>query len=184
MSRRRRRRRAADPPPAAAGGNAFSLDGVRPLAGRNELRPPPAPVPPRPAPREPRRFAVQADGSRVSGRADDVSRKLLAKLRAGGFPPEREIDLHSLASRAARSALERALAEAQAHDLRCVLVIHGRGARSPEGAVLREALPGWLQGPALADRVMAFASAPPDLGGQGATLVLLRRARAVSSAAP
>jgi DNA-nicking Smr family endonuclease len=181
----RRRRRAAEPPPAAAGGNAFPLDGVRPLAGRDKLRPPPAgAASPRPGPRATRRFTVHTDGSRVSGRADDVSRKLLAKLRSGGFPKEREIDLHGLASRAARSALERELAEAQEQGIRCVLVIHGRGARSPEGAVLREALPGWLQGPALADRVLAFASAPPDQGGQGATLVLLRRAREVSSAAP
>jgi DNA-nicking Smr family endonuclease len=66
-----------------------------------------------------------------------------------------------------------------------VLAIHGRGLHSEARAVLRRALPEWLQAAPLADLVLAFASAPPALGGPGATLVLLRRERdrAVSSAA-
>ena len=59
----------------------------------------------------------------------------------------------------------------------CVLlVIHGRGLNSgPEGPVLVRATRDWLtQGP-LRKHVLAFASAPPERGGTGAMLVLLRR---------
>jgi DNA-nicking Smr family endonuclease len=120
-----------------------------------------------------------------SGRAEDVSRAILAKLRRGAHTPEREVDLHRLDARAARRRLESELAAAVRAGERCVLVIHGRGLHSEAGAVLRDALPVWLAAAPLADRVMAFAPAPRDRGGSGATLVLLRRQRApqVSSAA-
>jgi DNA-nicking Smr family endonuclease len=41
--------------------------------------------------------------------------------------------------------------------------------------VLREALPGWLTQGTATRHVLAFSPAPDRLGGNGATLVLLRR---------
>jgi DNA-nicking Smr family endonuclease len=129
------------------------------------------------------RFA--SDDAPGSGRAADVSREILAELRRGRREPDREVDLHRLLARDAKALLLRELAEAIGNGERCVLVIHGRGLHSEGGAVLREAVPGWLTSAPIAERVMAFAPAPPRLGGPGATLVLLRRSRAprVSSAA-
>lgn len=179
-----RRPPAGDDP--ARGGFADALGGVRPLRGRDKLRPPPEPGQAphaRASRREPRRFAVEAQGGEIAGRAEDVSRALLAQLRAGDFPPEREVDLHGRAAREARALLVRALDAARRAGERCVLVIHGRGLHSESGAVLRSALPEWLQQAPLANLVLAFASAKPARGGAGATLVLLRRTRAVSSAA-
>jgi DNA-nicking Smr family endonuclease len=175
-------RRPPDRDPAR-GGFAELRDEVRPLAGRAELRPPPAPpaAPPRAGSREPRRFALEEAGT--AGRAEDVSRKILAKLRAGAFPPEREIDLHGLAAHEAERRLVRAVRDAWRAGQRCLLAIHGRGVHSESRAVLKALLPGWLVSPPLADLVQAWAAAPTALGGAGATLVLLRRARAVSSAA-
>jgi DNA-nicking Smr family endonuclease len=120
-----------------------------------------------------------------SGRAEDVSRAILTKLRRGEIGPEREIDLHRLDARAAHKRLTAELAAAARNGERCVLVIHGRGLHSESGAVLRNALPGWLASAPLADRVQAYAPAQRSQGGSGATLVLLRRQRAprVSSAA-
>jgi DNA-nicking Smr family endonuclease len=66
---------------------------------------------------------------------------------------------------------------ARARGLRCVVLIHGRGRRSETGeSVLRESVPGWLSKAPCATHVLAFAPAPKRLGGEGATLVLLRRA--------
>jgi DNA-nicking Smr family endonuclease len=130
------------------------------------------------------RFA--RDEAPGSGRAEDVSRAILAELRRGRREPEREVDLHRMLARDAKALLARELADAVRSGERCVLVIHGRGLHSGEGGpVLRDALPGWLSSGPAASRVMAFAPAPPRLGGPGATLVLLRRSRAprVSSAA-
>jgi DNA-nicking Smr family endonuclease len=137
-------------------------------------------------PDEPRRFVVEVSGDTVAGRPEDVSRALLAKLRAGDAEPDREVDLHGLVARDARRHLASALREARAAGERCVLVVHGRGLHSESRAVLRDALPAWLQEPPHADFVLAFASAPRALGGPGATLVWLRRMRerVVSSAAP
>ena len=60
--------------------------------------------------------------------------------------------------------------------LACVLIIHGQGQHSATGeAVLREALPGWLTQGTATRHVLAFSPAPDRLGGNGATLVLLRR---------
>jgi DNA-nicking Smr family endonuclease len=57
-------------------------------------------------------------------------------------------------------------------------VIHGQGKRSETGeAVLREGLPDWLTGSRCSEYVLAFAPAVARLGGEGATLVLLRRSK-------
>jgi len=160
---------------------ADALPGVRPLEGRKSLRPPPPPPDPAPARRErgaPRRFLVEGSGEGRAGRAEDISRAQLARLRRGDPAPEREVDLHGLSARDAEQRLAGELAEADHAGARCLLVIHGRGIHSQAGAVLREALPEWLARGPHAERVMAFAVAPRSLGGPGATLVLLRRARA------
>jgi DNA-nicking Smr family endonuclease len=123
---------------------------------------------------------VESPGEALAARAEDVSRAQLAKLRRGDPTPDREVDLHGLSARDAEQRLAGELAEAQREGARCLLVIHGRGSHSQAGAVLREALPEWLARAPHAERVMAFAAAPRSLGGPGATLVLLRRARARS----
>jgi DNA-nicking Smr family endonuclease len=183
----RRPPRDADPD-AGRGAFAEVLGGVRPLAGRGNTLAPPLPKPrpagraqSRPAPK-PRRF-LREDAR--SGRADDVASRVLARLRGGEPPPDREIDLHGLGARAARTRLERELLLAQRAGQHCVLVIHGRGLHSESGGVLYDAVPDWLTQEPIASSLRAFAAAPRALGGQGATLALLRRQRsaAVSSAA-
>jgi DNA-nicking Smr family endonuclease len=121
-------------------------------------------------------FIVEEVGETVSGVAPGIDRKLMVRLRAGDYPVEAELDLHRRSRAEAGAELERFLARARGEGRRCVLVIHGRGHNSgPEGPVLVAATRDWLtQGP-LRRHVLAFVSAPPDLGGSGAVLVLLRR---------
>ena len=110
--------------------------------------------------------------------AAGVSDARLRSLERGEIASEERIDLHGLRRDAAESALAKRLESARERGLRCVVVIHGRGARSPGGeGVLRDALPDWLTGSGCARHVLAFAPARPSLGGEGATLVLLRRDR-------
>ena len=108
--------------------------------------------------------------------ASGIDRRVLKRLRAGQFPVEAELDLHGRSRERAREDLLRFVARVRDEGKRCVLVIHGRGLGSgPEGAVLpamvRETL---AEGP-LRRHVLAFTSAPPAMGGDGALLVLLRR---------
>jgi DNA-nicking Smr family endonuclease len=149
---------------------------VRPLAERERTQPPPEPrLKPRRRTAPTPGFEIDHSDGRVMARAPDVSRAILADLHAGRVPPERELDLHGLDGVAARRALDEALACALDDGLRCLLVIHGRGRRSPGEPVLQQAVPEWLASSPDASRIQAFASAPRRLGGAGACLVLLRR---------
>ena len=109
-----------------------------------------------------------------------INDALLLRLRRGEPEPEERIDLHGARVDAARRLLGERLASAQARGLRCVLLIHGRGRRSATNdAPLRDAVPEWLTRGDNARRVLAFAPAPRQLGGEGATMVLLRKGAGV-----
>ena len=150
-----------------------------PLEDRKKIRTPPAASKPaRPTDSaEAQRFALEVDGDRIEGRAADVGRKTLARLRRGDFPLDSELDLHGLNALQARRTLVEQLEAARARGARCVLVVHGRGRHSEAAPVLRNELPDWLQERPLAAFVMAFCTAPASRGGSGALLVLLRRVR-------
>ncbi len=122
-------------------------------------------------------FEIVTSGERVEGVAVGVDRAWLRRLRAGDVRVETRVDLHGLNARSAHGAVRRALLDAHAEGSRCVLVVHGRGLHSPEGPVLRAFLLRWLTESRVAPTVMAFASARPRDGGEGATYVLLRRKR-------
>jgi DNA-nicking Smr family endonuclease len=122
-------------------------------------------------------FTLRESGERIEGLAEGIDRAHLDRLKRGQVPVEREIDLHGLRQDEAGLEVRVELREAFEMAERCVLIIHGRGARAETGPVLKEALLGWLCEPPLDRLVMAFASAAPEHGGTGATYVLLRRKR-------
>jgi DNA-nicking Smr family endonuclease len=122
-------------------------------------------------------FTVRESGERIEGLAKGIDRAHLDRLKRGKTPVEREIDLHGLTRSEAGLEIRAQLQEAFELAERCILIIHGRGARTETGPVLKEALLGWLREPPLDRLVMAFASALPEHGGTGATYVLLRRKR-------
>lgn len=99
-----------------------------------------------------------------------VSRLTLRKLRRSAV--QDTLDLHGNTTDAARALLQQFLFAAVQGRLRCVLVIHGKGINSQNGeAVLRTHTRRWLvQHP----QVLAFCAAPPEKGGSGAVLILLK----------
>jgi DNA-nicking Smr family endonuclease len=102
-----------------------------------------------------------------------LSRMTLRKLRRGFWPIQDKLDLHGLTSDAARKLLQEFLYETTQRGLRCVLVIHGKGMNSPGGeAVLRRLVRHWL---VQRGEVLAYCDAPPQQGGSGAALILLRQ---------
>jgi DNA-nicking Smr family endonuclease len=112
----------------------------------------------------------------VQGRAAGVSRETVAKLSRGEFAVRSHVDLHGMALDDAKNAVDRFLAERQKRGERCVLVITGKGKNSRgQIAVLRERIPEWLARGPSARRVLAFVTARPCDGGEGAFYVLLRR---------
>ena len=179
---------------------ARAMRGVKPLTaserGRRASPLAPAPMPSAPRRRAPSRNEdadAEADladlvtgASRPTldedapgahaGRASGIDRRLLRRLRDGEYPVEAQLDLHGRAREEAEQILERFIAQSQGQGRRCVLVIHGRGLNSGEtGPVLRDATQRVLTGSRAGRAVLAFALAAPAQGGEGATLVLLRK---------
>ncbi len=183
MAGRRRDGGESDPNDRAALEEA--LAGVKPVRGGAAHPRTSSRVPSKPAPRvrdestrEEPAFHIVTSGERVEGVAVGIDRAWLRRLRAGDVRVESRVDLHGLNARTAHVTVRRAPERAHADGRRCILVVHGRGVHSPEGPVLRAFLLRWLTESRVAPIVMAFASARPRDGGEGATYVLLRRSRA------
>ena len=83
------------------------------------------------------------------------------------LPTEDAIDLHAFAPRDVKDVVGSYLEAACEAGFREVRIIHGRGI-----GVQREAVRALL---ARDPRVVSFADAPPERGGWGATVVILRR---------
>lgn len=104
--------------------------------------------------------------------SNGLSRMTLRKLRRGGWHIQDRLDMHGLHSDAARKLLQEFLHEAMQRELRCVLVIHGKGMNSRGGeAVLRKLTRHWLT---QHSAVLGYCDAPPMEGGSGAVMILLK----------
>jgi DNA-nicking Smr family endonuclease len=113
-----------------------------------------------------------------SGRADGVDRRFVQRLRDGDYPIDARLDLHGHSREEAAEALDRFVTQSLAAGRRCLLVIHGRGLNSGDaGPVLRDAVQHTLSVGRVARAILAFTLAPAKHGGDGATLVLLRKKR-------
>ena len=161
---------------------------VRPSSDAPQRSPEPAPpVPEPPAPKPRRARPAPLALPKIGGyRAPGLDKSSAEKLKRGRYTIERRLDLHGLTQEAAHRALEGFIARAAADDVRCVLVITGKGFRRPsdgdaggaqEIGVLRQAVPRWLNEAPNRARILAFGTAQPRDGGLGALYVLLRRRR-------
>lgn len=110
------------------------------------------------------------------GGPEQHNRKLIRKLRRGGFAVQAQVDLHGLSQKEAEVQLDIFLEDCISQNLRCVRIIHGKGNNSlNQDGVLRQAVPKWLSTKRRARLIIAYTTAPPRDGGIGATYVLLRR---------
>ena len=118
---------------------------------------------------------ADVDSGEVSSyAAPGVQHAVLRKLKRGQIRCEAEIDLHGLTRDRAQANLVAFIATAHEHGMRCVKVVHGKGLGSGnKGPVIKRSLGRWLR----RSEVLAWASAPGNQGGSGATLVLLKAMR-------
>ncbi len=172
-----------------------ALEGVRPLNGDRRIR---TPVEPRTthtivnedaeviallsdlvsgqAP-----FDITESDEYVEGYRVGLDPRLVSELRRGKFAVQAHFDMHGLIQGDAKEALKEFILASVRKGLRTVLVVHGRGLRSPGGhSVLKHASAGWLSHGAIGGHVLAFTSARPADGGAGATYVLLKREKSRS----
>ena len=115
----------------------------------------------------------------------DVDKRTLMRFRKGQMAIEAKLDLHGKNQVEAQAELRDLILNSVSRGFRCVLVITGKGVgesgrRDPlerGQGVLRQKLPEWLEGGALASHVLQYVHARPQHGGDGAFYVLLRRQR-------
>ncbi|MGY6038228.1 DNA endonuclease SmrA [Aeromonas sp. AE23HZ002T15] len=108
----------------------------------------------------------------VGFKRDGVQEGVYKKLRLGKYELQASLDLHQKTLNEARTALVQFIADCEVRDIRCLLILHGKGERSTPRAMLKSHVSAWLpQLPA----VMAMHSAERRHGGSGALYVLLRK---------
>lgn len=145
---------------------------------RAPARPVPAPVMPAVGPAPPHR---PEKTELTHGATAGIDKRTAQKFKKGKMAIQGRLDLHGHTQREAHVALKRFVADAYADEKRCVLVVTGKGRRGYERGgpvgVLRDAVPRWLNDPALRAKVLSFSYAAPSDGGEGALYVLLKRRR-------
>lgn len=102
-----------------------------------------------------------------------IQHKQLKKLKQAKLPIEDEIDLHHMTLKEAETAVRSFLQNGQKFGMRCVKIIHGRGHHSKPNSITLLHMVRYLltQLPC----IIAYTAAPSQHGGNGATLVLIRR---------
>ncbi|MCB8889832.1 DNA endonuclease SmrA [Vreelandella malpeensis] len=109
----------------------------------------------------------------IEYRREGIQQGVVDKLRHGGYSVQAQLHLLRRPLDECRRMLFPFIQEAYAHDLRSVMIVHGRGRELESPAnVLRSYLAKWL---AQFDEVQAYVSAQPSEGGMSATWVMLRK---------
>lgn len=104
---------------------------------------------------------------------DGITPATLKKLRQGKFKVDQSIDLHGMTVSSARDYLLDFLADCEAENCHCVIIVHGKGYSSPDKKpIIKPMVNRWLRA---TPKVLAFCSALPKDGGTGAVYVLLKR---------
>ncbi len=93
-------------------------------------------------------------------------------LKHGEIRPEARLDLHGFYLEEASDALVQFIHHVREQNMRCILVIHGKGGRFHEPPILKNHVNHWLK---QLPEVLAFHSALARDGGHGAVYVLLKR---------
>lgn len=165
---------AAEPDAPKTFADAATADGVKRVA-ESAARVSPAKTAPRRAPdKEPERdhaFSVRVDAELVEGRRDDTEPVVIPWLLRQ--EPSAKLDLHRLAAHEARRKVQRFVRSRAKKGDEVVVIVTGRGRGSKGVAILKRECPEWLVEKSMHTFVRAFATAPPEHGGEGALLVLL-----------
>ncbi|SES16921.1 DNA-nicking endonuclease, Smr domain [Vreelandella subterranea] len=109
----------------------------------------------------------------IEYRREGIQQGVVDKLKHGGYPVQAQLHLLRRPLAECRRLVFPFIQDAYAHDLRSVLIVHGRGCEIDSPAnVLRSYIGKWL---IQFDEVQAYISAQPSEGGLGATWVMLRK---------
>lgn len=102
-----------------------------------------------------------------------IQQSVFKKLKDGQLMWKAAVDLHGCTVEQARSALLTLIFEAQNDGITVIKIVHGKGySQTAASGLLKTCVNGWLQ---QHRSVLAFHSALPKDGGNGAVMVLLKK---------
>lgn len=120
-------------------------------------------------------FDIAQTDEYMEARAPGTDPRITRRLHQGRYSIQDHIDLHGMVVEEAETALYQFIKQSIERGRHAVLIVHGRGLRSPGKPVLKGRVYDWLTRGPLKAYVIAIASAKGSDGGAGATYVLLRR---------
>ncbi|ETD71149.1 DNA mismatch repair protein MutS [Pelistega indica] len=101
-----------------------------------------------------------------------MGKDVIKKLKQLVWPIEATLDLHGSNLEQATQRFDSFVHTCFEHNVKCFMIIHGKGYGSKEGeTVLKPRVISWLKD---LDKVAAFVTAPDNLGGDGALLILCK----------
>ncbi|MGM8884388.1 Smr/MutS family protein [Psychrobacter sp. 1U2] len=107
----------------------------------------------------------------LSYKQPTLQNKVFTQLKQGKLRWYDAVDIHGCTIEEAREAMTQLLVQAKRNNETMVKIVHGKG----QEAILKTCVNGWLR---QLPEVLAFCSAPPKDGGNGAVLVLLKKPKA------
>ncbi|PIE90208.1 MAG: hypothetical protein CR997_07390 [Acidobacteria bacterium] len=118
--------------------------------------------------------ALEKDCNIPVNEREQHSVKRIAISRNANFPIDETLDLHGLTLREAITSLTSFIASCHRENLHTVLVITGKGKRSPSGAILKPGVENWItrEGSAW---ISSYGNASRFQGGSGAFVIYLRK---------
>jgi len=120
-------------------------------------------------------FVVSQTGEYMEACRPGVDPRIVRRLHQGRYTIQDHIDLHGLFVREAEPILHQFIKHSVQRGCQAVLIIHGRGLKSPCKPALKAKVFDWLTRGPLRAYVIALTSARACDGGAGATYALLRR---------
>ncbi|MDR1082006.1 MAG: Smr/MutS family protein [Deltaproteobacteria bacterium] len=126
-------------------------------------------------------FDLASTDEYVEGHVKGLNPLMLRQLKEGRYHQDTHLDLHGYTLAEAQTELNSSIPRYVSMGFRMVLIIHGRGLRSPDGIPVLKLNLGnlLLRTSSIRKHILAFVTAQPFDGGTGACYVLLRRKKAV-----
>ena len=110
-----------------------------------------------------------------------IDNSTIKKLKTGKYKIDKTIDFHGKTLDEAFDILIKEINIAYKKGLRCLLVITGKGLRSPENSkTIKNEINNWLNHQLIADKIITYTDAIQKDGGTGAVYVLLKRNKDLS----
>ena len=101
-----------------------------------------------------------------------IQPNVFKNLKLGKYRFDYHLDLHGMTVSEARQAVFKLISSSEVDEIRCFLITHGKGVKSPQPAKLKSYVNHWLR---QIEQVIAFHSALPAHGGSGSIYVLLKK---------